>query len=318
VGAGAIGGTLAHLGLLKGWGDVVLFDVAPGLAEGKALDSSQITGLLGSHTRIQGSQHPHILEGCDVVIVTAGSVRTPGMSRSDLLLKNAAVIQTTGNVIREHAPESFVIVVTNPLDAMVWLMQKTTNFPARRVVGMAGLLDSARFTTFLGEQMGVSPNQIQTLVLGGHGDLMVPLVSHTSVAGISLDELIAQGRIEKSALQDVIRRTREAGGEIVALLRDKSAFYAPATAALVMAEAFLTDAKRLLPCAAWLEEEAYGVRQVYAGVPVLLGRQGVEAIWKLSLSEEEQLAFQDSTASVRLLIEELEKWLLHQKSTNPF
>ena len=238
IGAGAIGGTLAHLSFLKNLGDVVLFDLVPGLAEGKALDLAQSASLEGRCLAVKGSEDPRILQGCDVVMVTAGFPRKPGMSRSDLLLKNAEVIKAAGRIILEHAPSSFVIVVTNPLDAMVWLMWKITGFSSQKVVGMAGILDSARFSFFLSQHLNVPADQIQTLVLGGHGDLMVPLPSHTCVGGIPLQSLVEQGRLTESALQALIQRTRDGGGEIVALLKDRSAFYTPAACALSMAEAY--------------------------------------------------------------------------------
>lgn len=301
VGAGQIGGTLAHLVLLRHLGDVALFDIAPGLAEGKALDLSQSAGLEGWPHRAIGGDDPKVLESCDVVIVTAGFPRVPGMSRSDLLQKNAAVIHECGRFIQEHAPQAFVIVVTNPLDAMVWVMKSATGFPPERVVGMAGILDSARFCTFLAEALMVPANQIHTLVLGGHGDLMVPLVRYTTVAGMPLLEWIQKGLLSQAKLDALIERTRQGGGEIVALLKHGSAYYTPATATLQMVESFLLDQKRLLPCAAWLNG-AYGMKDIYAGVPVIIGAKGVEKIWELNLVATEKAAFEASVKSVRDLI----------------
>ncbi len=306
LGAGHIGGTIAHLALMKGLGSVVLFDVIPGLAAGKALDLSQSGPLEGWGDCVRGTDHLEDLAGCDVLIVTAGLPRTPGMSRSDLLLKNAQIMQTLGEGIRTHVPDAIVIVVTNPLDAMVGVMQEATGFAPERVMGMAGILDSARFRLFLAQALDVAPQEVQALVLGGHGDLMVPLVRYASVAGIPLCEWITSKRLSAADLEVIIQRTRQGGGEIVDLLKKGSAFYTPASAALVMAQAILRDEKRLLPCAAYLRGE-YGQENLYAGVPVTLGRGGVEKIWEFDLTEDEKACFNRSVATVRELMTTLSR-----------
>jgi malate dehydrogenase len=304
LGAGNIGGTLAHLALLKRLGSVVLFDIVPGLAQGKALDLCQSMGLEGGSASLVGTDCISDISCADVVIVTAGFPRAPGMSRDDLLEKNASVIKSLGYEIKEHAPQAFVIVVTNPLDAMVWVMKEATGFPPERVVGMAGILDSARFRSFLSEALGIAVCDIESMVLGGHGDLMVPLPRYTTISGIPLTEFVERGALSAERLEAIVDRTRKGGGEIVALLKAGSAFYTPASAALLMAESYLYDKKRLLPCAAWLDGP-YGVNQVYAGVPITIGRGGVEKIWQLNLTEAELSLFHASIEGVKELIQQL-------------
>jgi len=304
VGSGNIGGTLAHLIAFKGLGDVVLVDVAEGLPQGKALDLGQAMAIEGFTTSITGGNDYALLEGADVVIVTAGLARKPGMSRNDLLTMNAKIISDVAQNVKRYSPDAFVIVVTNPLDAMVWVMREACGLPHHRVVGMAGILDSGRFRCFLAEALGVSPSDVQTFVLGGHGDAMVPLPRYTSVAGVPLSDLIAKGWIRQSQIDAMVERTRNGGAEIVNLLKTGSAFYAPATAALAMAESHLKDQKRILPCAAWLTGE-YGVNGIYAGVPVMIGSKGVEKIIEFDLNPLEQDAFTKSVDAVRSLMVEL-------------
>ncbi|MDF3033959.1 MAG: malate dehydrogenase [Alphaproteobacteria bacterium] len=303
VGSGNIGGTLAHLIALKGLGDVVLVDVAEGLPQGKALDLSQAMVVEGMTTSIKGGNDYALMEGADVVIVTAGLARKPGMSRNDLLAMNTKIISDVAENIKRYSPDSFVIVVTNPLDAMVWVMRESCGFPHNRVVGMAGVLDSARFRCFLAEALGASPSDIQTFVLGGHGDAMVPLPRYTSVAGIPLPDLITKGWISQSQVEAIVDRTRNGGAEIVNLLKTGSAFYAPAASAVAMAESYLKDQKRILPCAAWLTGE-YGVTDIYVGVPVIIGNKGVEKIVEFDLTSLEHEAFTKSVQAVRSLMAE--------------
>ena len=304
VGSGNIGGTLAHLLSYKGLGDVVLVDVAEGLPQGKALDLSQAMAVEGIATSITGGNDYALMEGADVVIVTAGLARKPGMSRNDLLTTNANIISGIGGYIKRHCPNAFVIVVTNPLDAMVWVMREACGFPPNRAVGMAGVLDSGRFRCFLAEALGVSPADIQTFVLGGHGDAMVPLPRYTTVSGIPLPDLVAKGWISQSQVDAIVDRTRNGGAEIVNLLKTGSAFYAPATSAVAMAESYLKDQKRIFPCAAWLRGE-YGVKDMYVGVPVIIGAEGVEKIVEFDLSPQESEAFDKSVIGVKSLIDEL-------------
>lgn len=305
IGSGNIGGTLAHLIAYKGLGDVILVDVAEGLPQGKALDLSQAMAVDGISASITGTNDYGLIEGADVVIVTAGLARKPGMSRDDLLAINAKIIRETAQNIKRYCPHAFVIVVTNPLDVMVWVMQEACGLPPNRVVGMAGVLDSGRFRCFLAQALNVSPADIQTFVLGGHGDSMVPLPRYTSVAGIPLPDLVAQGWISQSQIEAIVDRTRNGGGEIVNLLKTGSAFYAPATSAIAMAEAYLKDQKRILPCAAWLTGQ-YGVHDLYVGVPVVIGAQGVEKIVEFELSPAEQQAFSKSVEAVKSLIAEVQ------------
>jgi len=303
VGAGQIGGTLALLAGLKELGDVVLIDIPQtgGMPTGKALDISQSTPISGVGAAYAGSTSYNALRGADVVIVTAGVPRKPGMSRDDLIGINAGVIDTVGRAIKRHCPGAFVIVITNPLDAMVLVMKEVTGLPASRVVGMAGVLDSARFRTFLAEEFGVSVEDVSAFVLGGHGDTMVPLPRYSTVAGIPVTDLIKMGWITRKRLGEIVQRTRDGGAEIVGLLKTGSAFYAPAASAIEMAEAYLKDKKRVLPCAAYLSGE-YGVRGLYIGVPVVIGAGGVERIVEIQLSASEKKAFDNSVAAVRGLV----------------
>lgn len=306
VGAGNIGGTLAFLSSLKQLGDVVLFDELEGIPQGKALDLSQSFPLEYCDVSISGAESYAELKGSDVVIVTAGFPRKPGMSRDDLLDGNARVMRQVGKALREHCPNAFVVVVTNPLDVMVWILQEATGFPQHQVVGMAGVLDSARFRTFLAQALGVSYQDVQATVMGGHGDSMVPLVRYATVSGIPLPDLIRMGWITQEKVDQIVKRTRTGGGEIVNLLKTGSAFYTPAVSALAMAEAYLRDAKRVLPCAVWLDGP-YGIKGVYAGVPVVIGAGGVERVVELPLMEEEKRMFLESVDGVQKLKDELDK-----------
>ncbi len=305
VGAGQIGGTLAHLIAMRGLGDVVLFDIVEGMARGKALDIDESGPLTGSDVELKGGGDYGALAGADVVIVTAGLPRKPGMSRDDLLNTNAGIIRTVAERIREHCPDAFVIVITNPLDAMVWVMQRVSGLPPKRVCGMAGVLDSARFRYFLAKEFGVSVQDVTAFVLGGHGDAMVPLVRYSTVAGIPVPDLVRMGWSTPERIDAIVQRTRDGGAEIVKLLGTGSAFYAPAHAAIAMAESYLLDQKRVLPCAAYLSGE-YGVRDLYVGVPVVIGREGVERVIEIDLTEEEREAFARSVEGVRRLCEAID------------
>jgi malate dehydrogenase len=299
IGAGQIGGTLALLAAQKELGDVVLFDIVEGLPAGKALDLAQSTPIEGYNASISGtSDYAEALSGAALVIVTAGIPRKPGMSRDDLIATNADVIKTVASHVRTHCPGAFVIVITNPLDAMVWVMQKVSGLPPKRVVGMAGILDSARFRYFLATEFGVSVEDVSAFVLGGHGDTMVPLVRYSTVAGIPLPDLVEMGWTTSERVEAIVQRTRDGGGEIVKLLKTGSAFYAPAAAAIQMAEAYLRDQKRVLPCAAYLDG-AYGVSGYYVGVPAVIGAGGVERIVEIELNAEERAAFDRSVQAVR-------------------
>ena len=304
VGAGQIGGTLALLAGLKELGDVVLVDIpqVEGMPQGKALDIAQASPIEGFDAVYAGSTDYGAVAGSDVVIVTAGVARKPGMSRDDLIGINAGVMQTVGAAIKKHAPQAFVIVITNPLDAMVWAMREVTGFPSKRVVGMAGVLDSARLRTFIAQELKVSVEDVTAFVLGGHGDTMVPLVRYSTVAGIPLPDLVKMGWLSQERLDKIVQRTRDGGAEIIALLKTGSAFYAPAASAISMAESYLKDKKRLLPCAAMLDGE-YGVKGVYVGVPVVIGAGGVERIVEIELSKTEREMFDKSVAAVRGLVE---------------
>lgn len=304
VGAGNIGGTLAHLIGLKELGDVVLFDVVEGVPQGKALDLVESSPIEGFDCRIKGTQDYKDIAGSAVVIVTAGLPRKPGMSRDDLLEINSKIICQVGKGIKEHCPDAFVIVITNPLDAMVWVMFKEAGLPHTKVVGMAGVLDSARFRYFLADEFNVSVEDVSALVMGGHGDTMVPLTRFSTVAGIPLPELVQMGWTTQKRIDEIVQRTRQGGGEIVNLLKTGSAFYAPASSAVAMTEAYLKDKKRVFPCAAMLTGE-YGVRDLYAGVPVLIGANGVEKVIELRLSEEEKKMFDHSVEAVKELVEAL-------------
>ncbi len=306
VGAGQIGGTLALLAGLKDLGDIVLFDIAEGMPAGKALDLAQTAPVEGFDAELTGGSDYSIIAGADVVIVTAGVPRKPGMSRDDLIGINTGVVTAVGQAIAKYAPEAFVIVITNPLDVMVWVMQQVSGLPAKKVVGMAGVLDSARFRHFLADEFKVSVEDVNAYVLGGHGDTMVPLVRHSTVAGIPLTELVKQGWTTQERLDAIVQRTRDGGAEIVKLLKTGSAFYAPAAAAIQMAESYLKDKKRVLPAAAELNGE-YGLSGIYVGVPVVIGAAGVERIIEYTLNEEERVQFDNSVAAVRALVDVVKK-----------
>jgi malate dehydrogenase len=306
VGAGQIGGTLALLAGLKDLGDVVLFDVVEGVPQGKALDIAQASPVEGFDAAYVGTNTYDALKGADVVIVTAGIPRKPGMSRDDLIATNAKVIDTVGKNIKKQCPKAFVIVITNPLDVMVYVMQEASGLPANRVVGMAGVLDSARFRYFLAEEFKVSVEDVTAFVLGGHGDTMVPMVRYSTVAGIPLPDLIKMGWATKERIDAIVQRTRDGGAEIVNLLKTGSAFYAPAASAIAMAESYLKDKRRVLPCAAMLNGE-YGVKGLYVGVPVIIGANGVEKVVEIDLSKAEKAMFDKSVAAVRGLIDVVRK-----------
>lgn len=301
LGSGNIGGTLAHLASIKELGDIVLFDIAEGLPQGKALDISQSNAIDGSCNKLSGTNNYSDIKDADVIIVTAGIPRKPGMSRDDLVAVNAEAMKSVGKGIRENAPNAFVIVVTNPLDAMVWVMREVTGFAPNKVVGMAGVLDSSRFNYFLAEEFNVAVKDVNSFVLGGHGDTMLPLVRYSTVAGIPIPDLIKMGWSTKEKIDAIVQRTRDGGAEIVGLLKTGSAFYAPAASAISMAESYLKDQRRVLPCAAHLNGE-YGVENLYVGVPVVIGANGVEKIVEIELNAEEQAAFDKSVAAVRNLI----------------
>jgi malate dehydrogenase len=306
IGAGQIGGTLAHLIGLKELGDVVLFDIAEGIPQGKALDIAQSSPVEGFDARYTGANSYDALEGADVCIVTAGVPRKAGMSRDDLLSINLKVMEQVGSGITKYAPKAFVICITNPLDAMVWALQKTSGLPKHMVVGMAGVLDSARFRLFLAEEFNVSVEDVSAFVLGGHGDTMVPLLRYSTVAGIPLHDLVDLGWTTKARLEEIVDRTRNGGGEIVNLLKTGSAFYAPAASAVEMAQSYLHDKKRVLPAAAYLSGE-YGQRDIYVGVPVVIGAKGVERIVEIELNAAERAMFEKSAASVASLIDACKK-----------
>lgn len=301
IGGGNIGGTLAHLIGLKELGDVIMFDIVEGLPQGKNLDLIQSSAIEGFDASFKGTQSYEDIKGADVVIVTAGIARKPGMSRDDLIEINTKVMKSVGEGIKNNAPDAFVIVITNPLDAMVWVLQQASGLPANKVVGMAGVLDSARFSYFLAEEFGVSVEDVTSFVLGGHGDTMVPLARYSTVAGIPLPDLIEMGWTTKEKLDKIIQRTRDGGAEIVALLKTGSAYYAPASAAIAMAESYLKDKKRILPCAAYLSGQ-YGIDDLYVGVPVVIGASGVEKIVEIKLNAEEQALFNKSADAVKGLV----------------
>ena len=300
IGAGNIGGTLAHLAALKDLGDVVLVDVAPGLPQGKALDLAQSGAVEGFSGSVTGSNDYKAIKGADVCIVTAGIARKPGMSRDDLVTTNTGIVGKVAEQIKKHAPNAFVIVITNPLDAMVYVMQKVTGFKPNKVVGMAGVLDSSRFKLFLSEKLGISTKDIATFVLGGHGDGMVPLVSYTTVAGVPITQWVKNKKLTQKELDAMVDRTRTGGGEIVSLLKTGSAFYAPASSAIAMAAAYLRDEKRLLPCAAYCNGE-YGVKKLYVGVPAIIGAKGVEQVIEVDMSAAEKKMLAASVKSVQEL-----------------
>jgi malate dehydrogenase len=306
IGGGQIGGTLAHLVALKELGDVVLFDIVEGLPQGKTLDISQAGPIEGFDARLKGTNSYADIAGADVVIVTAGVARKPGMSRDDLLGINLKVMAAVGEGIKTHAPGAFVICITNPLDAMVWALRQLSGLPHNKVVGMAGVLDSARFRHFLAEELNVSVEDVSAFVLGGHGDTMVPMPRFSTVAGIALPELVKMGWIKQERLDQIVQRTRDGGAEVIALLKTGSAFYAPATAAIAMAESFLKDKKRVLPCAAYVNGP-YGIKDLYVGTPVIIGEKGVERVVELELTADERAQLAKSAESVQGLIDACKK-----------
>src|SRR3954447_24785715 len=301
VGAGQIGGTLAHLVGLKELGDVVLFDIAEGVPQGKSLDIAESSPVDGFDAKYRGTQDYADIEGADVCIVTAGVPRKPGMSRDDLLGINLKVMKAVGEGIKQHAPGAFVICITNPLDAMVWALREFSGLPPQMVVGMAGVLDSARFRHFLAEEFQVSVEDVTAFVLGGHGDTMVPIVEYSTVAGIPIRDLVKMGWSTQERIDGIVKRTRGGGGEIVALLKTGSAYYAPASSAIAMAESFLKDKKRVLPCAAHLTGQ-YGVDDLYVGVPCVIGAGGIEKIVEIQLDETARENFNVSVDAVKELL----------------
>ncbi len=301
IGAGNIGGTLAHLAGLKELGDIVLFDIISGIPQGKALDIAESSSIEGFDARIRGSKGYGAIRGADVVIVTAGVARRPGMSRDDLIGINTQVMKSVGAGIKANCPGAFVICITNPLDAMVMVLRDASGLPHNKVAGMAGVLDSARFRYFLAEEFKVSVEDVTAFVLGGHGDTMVPLIRYSTVAGIPLPDLVRMKWTTQKRLDAIVQRTRMGGGEIVALLKTGSAFYAPASSAIQMAEAYLKDKRRVLPCAAYLRGE-YGIKGMYVGVPCIIGARGIEKIVEIKLSPEERAMFRQSVRAVRGLI----------------
>ncbi len=302
IGSGQIGGTLAHLAAIKELGDVVLFDIADGVPQGKALDIAESGPIEGFDAALSGTTDYADIAGADVCIVTAGVPRKPGMSRDDLLGINLKVMKSVGEGIKAHAPDAFVICITNPLDAMVWALREYSGLPHEKVVGMAGVLDSARFRHFLSLEFGVSMRDVSAFVLGGHGDTMVPSVRYSTVGGIPLPDLVEMGWTTQDRLDAIVQRTRDGGAEIVGLLKTGSAFYAPAAAAIEMAEAHLKDHKRVLPCAAWVDG-AFGLKGMYVGVPTIIGAGGVERVVNIKLDKEEQEMFDKSVEAVKGLVE---------------
>jgi malate dehydrogenase len=303
IGGGNIGGTLALLAGMKELGDITIFDVVEGLPQGKALDMAQAGAVEGFDAKLRGTQDYKDIAGSDVIIVTAGVARKPGMSRDDLLGINIKVMQAVGAGIKAHAPDAFVICITNPLDAMVWVLREVCGLPHNKVIGMAGVLDSARFRHFLAEEFNVSVNDVNAFVLGGHGDTMVPLIRYSTVAGIPVPDLIKMGWSTQEKIDKIIQRTRDGGAEIVALLKTGSAFYAPASSAIEMAESYLKDKRRVLPCAAWLDKGKYGQSGMYVGVPVVIGANGVEKIVEIELNAEEKKMFEHSANAVKGLVD---------------
>ena len=306
IGSGQIGGTLAHLVGLKELGDVVMFDIAEGVPQGKSLDIAQSSPISGFDAEMKGTNSYEALAGADVCIVTAGVPRKPGMSRDDLLGINLKVMEQVGAGIAKYAPDAFVICITNPLDAMVWALQKASKLPAKKVVGMAGVLDSARFRYFLADEFNVSVEDVTAFVLGGHGDSMVPLAKYSTVAGIPLPDLVKMGWTSQARIDEIVTRTRNGGAEIVNLLKTGSAFYAPAASAIAMAESYLRDKKRVMPCAAHLNGE-YGVKDMYVGVPVVIGAKGVERIVEIDLSGKDREGFDKSVEAVQTLVDACKK-----------
>ncbi len=304
VGAGNIGGSLAHLASLKNLGDVVLVDVNDGVAKGKALDISQSSAVEGFSVKISAGNDFSLIENSDVVIVTAGIARKPGMSRDDLLATNTSIIKSVGENIKKFAPNAFVIVITNPLDAMVYVMQKVSGLPKNKVVGMAGVLDSSRMSYFLSEEFNVSIDNVHSCVLGGHGDTMVPLIRYSTIAGIPIPDMLKMGFSSTQKIAEIVQRTRDGGAEIVKLLGSGSAFYAPASSAIEMAESYLFDKRKILPIAANLQGE-YGLNDLYIGVPAIIGKNGVERIIELQLNAEEKIMFDSSVEAVKKLVAEI-------------
>ena len=301
IGGGNIGGTLAHIASREALGDVVLFDLSGGKAKGKALDIAQSATIDNSDCSIIGTDDYKDITGADVVIVTAGIARKPGMSRDDLVAINTEVIKTVAQGIKQYAPKAFVIVITNPLDAMVYVMQKESGLPPQKVVGMAGVLDSARFNCFLAEEFKISVENVNSFVLGGHGDTMVPLIRYSTISGIPVPDMIKMGWSTESKIDAIVERTRNGGGEIVALLETGSAFYAPAVSAIEMAKSYLFDKRKIMPCAAYLNGE-YGEKDIYVVVPVVIGKNGVEKIVEIKLNDSEKADFKKSVNSVKELI----------------
>jgi malate dehydrogenase len=301
IGSGMIGGTLAHICAREELGDVVLFDIVEGLPQGKGLDIAEATAVFGKDTALKGAQDYADIAGADICIVTSGVPRKPGMSRDDLLGINLKVMKSVGDGIKAHAPNAFVICITNPLDAMVWALREFSGLPAHKVVGMAGVLDSARFAYFLSEKLGVSVEDVRAWTLGGHGDDMVPMTRYSTVGGLPLSVLVEQGLLSQEDLDAIVARTRGGGGEIVALLKTGSAYYAPAESAIAMAKAYLKDKKRVLPCAAHLSGQ-YGLNNVYVGVPAVIGAGGVEKVIEFPMDDAEKAMFAKSVASVQGLI----------------
>ena len=306
IGAGNIGGTLAHLIGLKELADVFIVDIAQGIPQGKSLDISQSAPVEGFDAKIKGSTNFSGIKKSDVIIVTAGSPRKPGMTRDDLIEINLKVMKSVGVAIKKYSPKAFVICITNPLDAMVWALREFSGLPYTKVVGMAGVLDSARFRYFLADEMNVSVEDVSAFVLGGHGDTMVPLVRFSNVAGVPIPDLIKMKMISKDKVEKIVARTRSGGGEIVSLLKSGSAYYAPASSALAMAESYIKDKKRILPCAAYLKGE-YGVKDLYVGVPVIIGSKGVEKVLEIKLDSVEKVMFKKSTVAVKKLVEVVKK-----------
>lgn len=306
IGSGQIGGTLAHLAGLKELGDIVLFDIADGIPQGKALDIAESSPISSFDSNIIGTSKYEDISDADVCIVTAGVPRKPGMSRDDLLSINLKVMKSVGEGIKKYSPDSFVICITNPLDAMVWALQKFSTFPAEKVVGMAGVLDSGRFAYFLSQEFNVSVKDVQTFVLGGHGDTMVPLLRYSTVGGIPIPDLIEMGWSSQKKMDEIVQRTRDGGAEIVALLKTGSAYYAPAASAINMAESYLKDQKRVIPCASYLTGQ-YGYNDIYVGVPTVIGNKGVEKIIEINLDEIEKINFSKSVESVQKLIQDCKK-----------
>lgn len=306
IGSGQIGGTLAHLAGLKELGDIVLFDIADGIPQGKALDIAESSPISSFDSNIIGTSKYEDISDADVCIVTAGVPRKPGMSRDDLLSINLKVMKSVGEGIKKYAPNSFVICITNPLDAMVWALKKFSTLPAENVVGMAGVLDSGRFAYFLSQEFNVSVKDVQTFVLGGHGDTMVPLLRYSTVGGIPIPDLIEMGWSSQKKMDEIVQRTRDGGAEIVALLKTGSAYYAPAASAINMAESYLKDQKRVIPCASYLTGQ-YGYSDIYVGVPTVIGNKGVEKIIEINLDEIEKINFSKSVESVQKLIQDCKK-----------